>query len=1049
MMKVSSRRGSALLIVLGMLAFMIVSAVAFSAYMRFSRMPSSYLRRTSSSRLLVKAGLARAIDEIDRSLGNSLHPGISAGTGYGRWKNRVFFGTNITNTLMSLTSTVPIVTLEGLAYIPPALVNDVRYYARYTPTAAWKSFSFDVGRYAYCAIDVSDYFDVNRLAADRPRASADDRRVSLSYLFENTQHTSSDSKATAWDKWMETFRSEDEQTFGFRYDNKVPLVSVADMNLALGESGIGGFYSPFCKYVNGTGDAGFNTFGGEQEEDLVRRMTFVTDSWLPTSKEQLAEEAGYDDVYDLTTAEGQPFEYEFLNGAGGPRGDSAKNTTINAIMTHAGPSERLVESFPGLGHVALYDYLDTDSVPVTLASPTFERTPMVCGLRPNFNTAQLVMKEPTEGPVSLAATADAAAPSENTGPRTVYQKVTYAFDTQKLLDGLMQPIDALVVYPFAHKDEVQDSFSVDGRATLFWTVEGAGMSLRTRNSKATEVLHLSQKEFMNEKGLNAATGCLVVPYEPVNNRSFGKDTVKSEEEVIEELPLRMAARDIAGTLNNTPFIEVIYRWEQTWVESGGGMGSYQPANWVAAEDTRAIERAHCNMPPLTAAGEVDARFSNDAEFAKVLAAGDLQLNLNVALHTRIADQDAKTVDLVPACAQDDKTFNNVDNLSGPFGKMVSDYMGKPYPVMRFDTGVKLALSGEGLSQAQTAQTFVMEPTAVLVDDPRFNYAPESWYRAADFSKQAWLDNNHSAERNGDIFMATSDQGYLQSIYEFAFLPRYSNLAGTGGNAFMGDLQTPEDGRTAFGEQSAARNTDLMWDSIRIYGNNRDDVEGIGFSSAGCGFKVNPYTDSTNVLMAAFANTPVNWRMASTNNQEVTLEELSASEFNKKYAWNEYGAEDANFAWQDLEGIAGAFMTAISPTRQSSAVDALLTPGAGGGGTEWQTAWNNLWQTADTDTFGSYTLQNTALWSVDRKFLYGYWRDCFAARQQLFLVFVRAEPLMMGGGSLGRIPPQLGARAVALVWRDPTPTTQAADATGDATTQGYPHRTRILFYKQLD
>ena len=55
------RKGSALLIVLGMLAFMVISAVAFSAFMRFSRMPSSYLRRTSSSRHLVKAALAEAI----------------------------------------------------------------------------------------------------------------------------------------------------------------------------------------------------------------------------------------------------------------------------------------------------------------------------------------------------------------------------------------------------------------------------------------------------------------------------------------------------------------------------------------------------------------------------------------------------------------------------------------------------------------------------------------------------------------------------------------------------------------------------------------------------------------------------------------------------------------------------------------------------------------------------------------------------------------------------------------------------------------------------
>jgi hypothetical protein len=57
------------------------------------------------------------------------------------------------------------------------------------------------------------------------------------------------------------------------------------------------------------------------------------------------------------------------------------------------------------------------------------------------------------------------------------------------------------------------------------------------------------------------------------------------------------------------------------------------------------------------------------------------------------------------------------------------------------------------------------------------------------------------------------------------------------------------------------------------------------------------------------------------------------------------------------------------------------------------------------------------------------------------VFVRAEPLMLGGGTADQMPPQLGARAVALVWRSPS--------TSGSTTSGYPHRTRILFYRPLD
>ena len=99
--------------------------------------------------------------------------------------------------------------------------------------------------------------------------------------------------------------------------------------------------------------------------------------------------------------------------------------------------------------------------------------------------------------------------------------------------------------------------------------------------------------------------------------------------------------------------------------------------------------------------------------------------------------------------------------------------------------------------------------------------------------------------------------------------------------------------------------------------------------------------------------------------------------------------------------------------------------AGGAGTDMQ-------MSGDTDE----------LWDADRKYLYGFWRDCFAAKQQLFLIFVRAEPLLLGGGTADQLPPQIGARAVALVWRDPS-----TSSTG--TSNGYPHRTRLLFYRPLD
>ena len=103
----SGRQGSALLIVLGMFAFMLVSAVSFSIYMRASRAPSSYVRRNASARHLVKAALARAIDEIDMAIGNDPFPGVGYNHDYGNdglnqgdrlkndnWHGRVFTPSN-------------------------------------------------------------------------------------------------------------------------------------------------------------------------------------------------------------------------------------------------------------------------------------------------------------------------------------------------------------------------------------------------------------------------------------------------------------------------------------------------------------------------------------------------------------------------------------------------------------------------------------------------------------------------------------------------------------------------------------------------------------------------------------------------------------------------------------------------------------------------------------------------------------------------------------------------------------------------------------------
>ena len=67
----SAGKGSALLIVLGIVSFLVVSALGFSIFMRTSRLPSSYLRRNITARHLVRAALAKAIGELEGDFNNN------------------------------------------------------------------------------------------------------------------------------------------------------------------------------------------------------------------------------------------------------------------------------------------------------------------------------------------------------------------------------------------------------------------------------------------------------------------------------------------------------------------------------------------------------------------------------------------------------------------------------------------------------------------------------------------------------------------------------------------------------------------------------------------------------------------------------------------------------------------------------------------------------------------------------------------------------------------------------------------------------------------
>ena len=228
MKAVSSRKGSALLIVLGMVVFMVVSAVGFSVFMRESRKPSSHLRRSITARFLLHAALANAIARVDgefnddesrlEGIYDDLYPGVGPAQKMpinengDYWDKRVFmpFGE------VDPTYTVSTLTLESLAYLPPAIINEVRVWSRLTRTAEWKNLAYDLGRYAFCAVDVSDCFDINKVRANERRSSASNHRFNLSSLYPDN--------AAELDQALDKVLTKDPSYF----------ISLADFNVVAG-----------------------------------------------------------------------------------------------------------------------------------------------------------------------------------------------------------------------------------------------------------------------------------------------------------------------------------------------------------------------------------------------------------------------------------------------------------------------------------------------------------------------------------------------------------------------------------------------------------------------------------------------------------------------------------------------------------------------------------------------------------------------------------------------------------------------------------------------
>ena len=1080
----ASKRGSALLIVLGMFAFMLVSAVAFSIYMRASRAPSSFLRRNTATRQLVKAALARAIDEIDTAIGNDPFPGVGFNHDYGsngftqgnknkndNWHGRVFVPSNE----VALAETVSTLTLEGLGYIPSSLVNEARYWSRHTRTAKWHPFNFGMGRYAFTAINVSDFFDINAFVKHDNgqkrqylnRSSAPHGRISPTYLFRGAENGDMDSGVSSAASAFLNVLGGGTGVGGGDYPSldDVPFISFMDVNLAINNAGgsFGGLASPYVNLVRNNNTSTFLS----GYEDAARRMLFMAGGWnSDTNLTYDAYKAGYPGRINLRYPEFQPFNgYSWFPDA------TTLSHCYNDVAVNHPFWQPYNNNFPILSTALLCDYLDTDNVPLSLCIPCVEAVPMLCGVELNDDCVKYS--------VAMAETELQAANAEQGTKKKI--KRTYSFKVD--VDGLEAALTA--VYPFMNGPQGHPAgYTAEAFARIFFVAEPSGSGLNDSGLRTS----LSALGNMDAGGsqwdwsgtteaayIQATCGDASITAKAAN----GVGEAAEESTVQADIAMRMA-----NTLTkDVTLAELVYEVDEngneTLVEpecvNGTGINFYD-GSWTAMNFLDELK--------------------NDAH-------PDLRFRPSVAVWARIKNADGKTVDMVPAMPVNDNLNGFADNASlNGFSMAGGGEAGTP--LLRFFPNVDDKASGILLTKeyfkanSGATREAKWKQKAYIANDPRINWAPEQWW-ATDQStnpKDLWLRevrNFCGDDRDRDISMSVSDQGYLQSMYEWMMIPQVRELFASGNlewGVFEGGGGYNGTVRTAI---SDVAHSSVMWRTYRSDALGANDtwgsLDGLSFEEPENGLRVNPYTDMMPVMLGAFANMPYDWWSASTNHTASGKNYMNraAPSFENSYLF------DWSCTYKDVYNMAYYWMEVFN-RKDLGSIDSRQQALYMADG--WKDVFDNAFNWRDgtveyrfTESFSASTTLDTGalggnndtvksilqdLTFVERKFLYSYLRGCFANTAQLFLVFVRAES--SSGGAEGS-----GGRAVALVWRDPSApmdnSGQFKKSTGGSESPLYgkdnaaqylrvqngrpeeswrlnsreypPHRTRILFYHQLD
>jgi hypothetical protein len=347
---VKRRRGSALLIVLGFLSFMMISAVSFAIYMRIERQASSNYRHAAGARHMLNAGLYRAIEDVDLRHNDEVDfsrkfPLFLSGNNE---RSRVI--TSLSNNSDDAQQT-RVLSLDALAYIPGILANHVRHYAASESNCAeWRQVSMPfanmegdeayneaiVGRYAYACVNVSDMINVNNCRAT-VRGSGSNQ-VSIAYLFDDfadAENFEQNRKNT--DKYYHTLND----FYACMFEHNDPV-----------------FYSPYHEFLDMLGSSASTPFDDQEMENHI----LVTDGKVKAEPHQ-------PDALNI-------LEFPPVSDI------SQNNPTIDSTFFPI--FKRAIHNYDGNDDYRyafacmMADYLDDDHVPKSYDHPSMEIAPMIC-----------------------------------------------------------------------------------------------------------------------------------------------------------------------------------------------------------------------------------------------------------------------------------------------------------------------------------------------------------------------------------------------------------------------------------------------------------------------------------------------------------------------------------------------------------------------------------------------------------------------------------------------------------------------------------------------